>query len=272
MRFTVFLAALLGLVPPASESAEGQAAPARPEYSVLTPALETQIKVAAGLSAANLVPGANVFKDLATRENSLKLQKLAVEERFDPAQRLADRLVEALAEAGHSAAYEPIPRKAPGSKQSLSRSDLPEQPKGELILDVTIRMICLCRGDSYFDFSPAFSLAWRVLDSRGGIVEPTRIMTYVHDDGPTPASKASRRSDRQEAAAAESRYPTVAVSASCNFKDVDDGLSNPTLLWGCFGEAMDVAVDRLVLDLEVTRAGELPVTVSGDNPSGISTR
>ncbi len=162
MRFTVFLAAQLGLALPAIVSAEGQAAPARPEYSVLTPAVEAQINVAAGLSAANLVPGASVFKDLATRDNTLRLQKLAVEERFDPARWLADRLVEALAEAGHTAAYEPIPRKAPGSTQSLSRSDLPEKAKGELFLDVTIRLICLCRGDQYFDFSPALSLAWRV--------------------------------------------------------------------------------------------------------------
>ncbi len=205
--------------------------------------------VAAGFSGADML-GLGFAKGLATHDNSLRLRKLAAEERFDPAQRLADRLVEALAKSGHSAVYEPIPRKPPGSIQSLARSDLPEKPKGRMFLDVTIRWICLCRGDKYVEFSPSMALGWRVLDSRGGIVEPTREMTYVHDDGP-----------------AESRYPPVTVSASCNYKDVDDGLANPTVLWGCFGEAMDAAVARLVLDLELARAGERPVTASGDNPS-----
>lgn len=264
MRFRVSSAVVLGLCFAAHLAAEEP--PGRPEYSVLTPAVERQIMVAAGFSGADVF-GLGFAKGLATQDNTVKLRKLAAEERFDPARRFADRLVEALAKAGHTAVYEPIPRKPAGSIQSLSRSDLPEKPQGKVFLDVTIRWICLCRGDKYFEFSPSMSLGWRVLDSRGGIIEPTRELTYVHDDGPTPASKASKRNGKQSAAAAESRYPTAAVSASCNFKDVDDGLANPTALWGCFNESMDVAVSRLVLDLELARAGERPVTASGDNRS-----
>lgn len=111
------------------------------------------------------------------------------------------------------------------------------------------------------------SLGWRVLDARGGIVEPTRVLTCVHDDGPTPASKASRSSRKSGPAAAESHCPQATVSPNCNFGDPDDGLDNPPALWGCFGEAMEVAAGRLVLDLEKARAGESRVTASGGNRS-----
>jgi hypothetical protein len=255
MRFRGHAAAVLGFCFAARLAAEGQAPQEQPEFSVLTPAVEKKIMVAAGFSATDML-GLGFAKGLATQDNTLQLRRLADEERFDPAQRLVDRLVEALAKAGHTAVYEPISRRPAGSIQSLSRSDLPEKPEGRQFLDVTIRWICLCRGDKYVEFSPSMSLGWRVLDSRGGIIEPTRELTYVHDDGPTVPLWTFKRNDKQEAAAAGSRYPAAAVSASCNYTDVDDGLRNPTVLWGCFGEAMDVAVERLVQDLQSARAGE----------------
>jgi hypothetical protein len=273
MRFKGAPVALLSVCFAARLAAEGLPTHEQPEYSVLTPAVETEIKVAAGLSAANAVPYVgSTFKDLATRDNSLKLRKLAVAERFEPARRLADQLVEALAEAGHAAAYEPIPRKPPGSIQSLSRSDIPETPQGKLILDVTIRLICLCRGDGYFQFSPALSLGWRVLDAHGGVVEPTRVLTYIHDDGPKAGSRKPKATSKAKELPPESAYPPATVSVSCNFDDVDDGLANPTALWGCFGEAMQAASRRLVFDLDKARAGRGSVTASGDNPSGKSTQ
>lgn len=271
MRFSGPAATILGFYLAAPLAAEGQEPQERPEYSVLTPAEEKQIMVAVGFSASDMM-GLGFAKGLATKDNTLKLRRLAAEERFDPARKLVDRLVETLAEAGHTAVYEPIPRKPAGSIQSLSRSDLPEEPKGRLFLDVTIRWICLCRGDEYFEFSPSMSLGWRVLDTRGGVVEPTRVLTYVHDDSPKAAPWMSKRNGQQESAAAGSRYPAAAVNASCNYTDVDDGLGNPTVLWGCFGEAMDVAVSRLVQDLELARTGVRPVTASGDSPSGKSTQ
>lgn len=273
MRSRGASAALLGLCFASRLSAEGLPAPAQPEYSVLTPAVETVIKVAAGFSAADAVPYVgSTFKDLATRDNSLRLRKLAVAEGFEPGRRLVDQLIEALAEAGHAAVFEPIPRRPPGSIQSLSRSDLPETPQGKLILDVTVRLICLCRGDGYFQFSPALSLGWRVLDAHGGIVEPTRVLTYIHDDGPKAGSRKSKAAGKAEAPPPESAYPAATVSASCNFDDVDDGLSNPTALWGCFGEAMQAASRRLVFDLDKARARRGSVTASGDIQSGTSTR
>lgn len=273
MRFRTASVAVLGLSFAARLSAEGQAPQERPEYSVLTPAVETEIKVAAGFSAANLVPYVgSTFRDFATRDNSLKLRKLAVAEHFEPSRRLADQLIEALAEAGHTAAYEPISRRPTGAIQSLSRADLPETPQGRLILDVTIRLICLCRGDGYFQFSPALSLGWRVLDAQGGVVEPTRVMTYIHDDGPKAGPKKPKSTGNPKQPPPEPDYPPAVVTESCNFNDVDDGLANPTALWGCFGEAMQFASRRLVLDLERALASRKPVTASGDSPSGRSTQ
>lgn len=271
MRFTAWSAALLGLGFAASLTAEGPTAPALPEYSVLTPAVETHIGVAVGLMPTDFLPVIDAFGDLATRGKTAKLRKVAAADRFDPALMLSDRLVEALAEAGHQSAYEPIARKPAGSIQSLSWSDLPESPKGKLILDVTIRWHCLCRGMAYLDYSPAVALGWRVLDPRGELVEPTRVLMYVHQPG--WSLEANPSSTRQsEPTAPAPKYPPAAVSETCIIRDFDDATTNSSVIWGCFGEALDVAARRLVMDLDRARSARLPVTASGDSPSGRSTQ
>jgi hypothetical protein len=67
-------------------------------------------------------------------------------------------------------------------------------------------------------------------------------------------------------------YPKVEVSEACGYNSLDDVQKNPAQLWGCFGEAYDVAVHRLVIDLEKIRPPVSHVNASTDTPSGTSTR
>lgn len=266
------LAAAIGTCFAARLSAQAPTPPESSEYSVLTPAVETHIVVATGLTVTDFLPIIDGLGDLSKRGNSLKLRKLAATDRFDPARRLADRLVEALAEAGHTATYEPIARKPAGSIQSLSWTDLPEAPQGKLMLDVTIRLQCLCKGDiEYSGYAPALALGWRVLDPRGEVVEPTRVLTYVHKTGwsqdPKPSSTRTAK-----APPIEPRYPLATVSDSCSFDKVDDAFQNPPVIWGCFGEALDVASHRIVMDLDRARQAHKRITALSDSPSGTSTR
>jgi hypothetical protein len=160
-------------------------------------------------------------------------------------------------------------RKAAGAVQSLSWSDLPESPQGRLILDTNIRWICLCSDVAFSKSYPAVSIGWRLLGPHEKVVEPTRVLTYYHF--PAWYSKKRAAAPGKAAPAPESPYPAVVVSEGCAFDSVKEAAKDPQRLWGCFGEAYDVAVQRLAIDLE-KRQPPPPVSASTDTPSGTSTR
>jgi hypothetical protein len=263
-----FLALLLACVFISSAAAQDETtAPERPDFSVLTPSMEGQFFVATQFNLNAIYPLLGAPADAMNQSRTSQLRRLVAVNRYDPARALADRLIEALGEAGFRAVYEPIPRRPAGSIQSLSWSDLPEQPQGELFLDVNVRWICLCSSSSYTKIYPSISLGWRLLDPRQSVAEPTRNLVYYH----IPWDPPDRTSDRDKARlAAESPYPKVEVSESCGYKSLEDAKENPAQLWGCFGEAFDAAVTRLVIDLEKIRPPRATVTASGDTPSGTS--
>ena len=90
-------------------------------------------------------------------------------------------MIEALAAGSYPAVYEPIPRRPSGSLQTLSWGDLPEQPQGELVLDLVVNWICLCADVAFSKHYPAISISWRVLDPRRqSVVVPTHTLTYYH--------------------------------------------------------------------------------------------
>jgi hypothetical protein len=219
---------------------------------------------------------------MADSSRSTALRNLATRERYDPARPLADRLVDALAEASYRAVLEPIKRKPAGAVQSLSWSDLPENPKGDVMLDVTVRWLCLCSDLAYGKFYPAIALGWRVLGTRE-VVLPTRELVYKHwppdpkkAEVPTSRSKTHRKlaPEPEPKPKPETRpaYPEPVVSESCGFDSIKDAEKNPAVLWGCFAEAYETAVERLVIDLERVHPPRASLTASGDTPSGISTQ
>jgi hypothetical protein len=275
MRFqgTSPLALLCVLTAATATGAEHDAAPELADISVLTPAMEGHF-ISGSFDALGYVPYvgglASGIVKLNSNANARRLRRLAAAERYDPVPAIADRVVDALEEAGYTAVHEPIPRRPAGSVQSLSWSDLPERPHGKLFLDVNIRWIGLCTGHGYFKYRAAISIGWRLLGPRQEIVEPTRELVYVH----APPLKKSTKPAATDAKArpAESPYPQVEVSESCGFDNMDEAEKNPLRLWGCFGEAYDAAIERLVIDLKRLRPPAIPVTASVDTPSGISTR
>jgi hypothetical protein len=263
MRFRALLLAC-GLYASAAVAADDAPAPPMPDFSVLTPSMTGRFVVATQLNLNMVYPLLGGPGDLANNSRTKILRRLVDAERYDPARTLADRLIEALGDGGYTAVYQAIRRKPPGSIQSLSWSDLPEQPLGELFLDVNIQWICLCSSASYAKTYPAIELGWRLLHPRQEIVEPTRTITYYHIPwDPTSKKEVSPTGKPPKM----SPYPPVVVSESCGFGSLDDAEKNPALLWGCFGEAYDAAVKRLVTDLARIRPPAAAVTASGDNRS-----
>ena len=225
--------------------------------------------VATQLNLNTLYPFLGSLGDFVNQSRTRQLRKMVKSERYDPARTLADRLIDRLGDAGYSAVYEPIAREPPGTVQALAWSDLPEQPKGRLILDLNISWVCLCSATSYQKTYPSISISWRLLDPPQEVVLPSRSLVYYH----IPWNPPKRRTPSAAAKPSEPPpYPPVTVSESCGFSSLDEAEDNPARLWGCFGEAYDVALERLVIDLKRLRSPAEPVTVSGDSPSGKSTQ
>jgi hypothetical protein len=176
------------------------------------------------------------------------LRAIIAREGYKPERTIADQLVDVLAQSSYRAVYEPIRRKPAGSIQSLSWDDLPEHPQGELMLDVTIRWICMCSVVAFAKYYPAISMSWRLLDPARVVVQPTRTIYYVHH----PAMQGARHvpSSTGVTAAPGPEYPAETVSESCGFDSVKEMEQNPAVLWGCLGEAYGVALRRLVIDLK----------------------
>lgn len=142
IRLLLIFAALA--VSPHSRAAEGEPEPGLSDYAILTPAVEGRFYVASGADLTMLLNPFFSIASIADRANTKVLRALVERERYDPAPRLADRLAESLGKAGLSAVQEPVARRPAGSLQSLSWIDVPEAPQGKVMIDVTIRWICLC--------------------------------------------------------------------------------------------------------------------------------
>ncbi len=247
-----FAFAVCGLLPALGSAAEQGESHAPIDFSVLTPAIEGRFVVVSGFDFTSLLPPAYLaLGEMGNSQRTTQLRSILARDHYDPARTIADRLIEALAEAGYGAEHEPIARRPAGSLQSLSWSDLPEEPRGELMLDVTVRSICLCSEIAFAKFYPAISLGWRLLDPAQEVVEPTRTISYHHFLGAKPVPE----------------YPPVAVSENCGFSSVKEAEKNPQVLLGCFAEAYDAALRRLVIDLQKVHPPRPAVTASADTPS-----
>lgn len=270
MRILGLLFSAFGLCFATNLSGEGPAVPDAPDFSVLTPSIEGDFYVSTQFSLNAVYVFLGSIGDIAHRVRTKQLRRMVASDGYDPTRTLADRLIEVLTEAGYSAVYEPIARRPPGSVQSLAWSDLPEEPKGRLFLDLNVRWLCLCSSTTYMTHYPAISLSWRLLHPGEDVVVPTRNLVYYHLPAWNPDKKPSPQTGDKPVE--PPRYPPVEVSESCGFRSLDEAEENPAQVWGCFAEAYDAALRRLVIDLAAIRPPAAPVTASGDSPSGISTR
>lgn len=219
------------------------------DFSVLTPAMEGQFIVAStGIDPTALIPPYLPLHSFGKGQRTDQLRALVAREGYKAERTIADSLIERLAEASYRAVYEPIGRKPAGSMQSLAWDDLPEHPRGELMLDITIRWICMCSVVAFARHYPAISLSWRLLDPARVVVQPTRTMYYFHHPAMQGAQHVS--SSTGITAAPAVAYPVEAVSESCGFNSVKEMEKDPAVLWGCLGEAYDAALRRLVIDLK----------------------
>lgn len=227
-----------------AEGTEPAAAPA--DYAVLTPAVEGRFHVASGVDLTAFVSPMGIG-NLGDQRQTRSLRALVERDRYDPAARFADRLVQSLVESGFSAVHEPIARRPAGRVQSLAWGDLPQVPRGNVMIDVTISWVCLCSDVAFTRFWPAISLRWRLLGPGQDLIEPSHHLVYYH----YPAFYQRRKSQPGDSPPDPSTIPPEAVvSDSCGYRSAKAAGDDPEGLWGCMDAALQAAANRMVFDLK----------------------
>lgn len=155
--------------------------------------------------------------------------------------------MQSLVESGFSAVHESIARRPAGRVQSLAWGDLPEAPRGNVMIDVTIGWVCLCSDVALSKFWPAISLRWRLLGTRQELIEPSHNLVYHH----YPAFYHSKKPPAGKSPPDPSTIPPEAVvSESCGFRSAKAAGEDPKSLWHCLDEAIQAAANRMVFDLK----------------------
>jgi hypothetical protein len=228
----------------AQESPEVTAAPV--EFSVLTPGLEGRFHVFKEFDLIAFVG----LPNLVDMERTKTLRKLVESEAYDPGQSIADAVLAALQDEGRSGTHEPITRRPAGHLQSLTVGDLPPDPKGAVLIDVTINWIGLHANINGDRLRPAFSLTWRLISPDGKLIAPGRELRYVHEPErkKRPAVVDPARHPNAAPAPAEPEHEPVAQEF-CSIRSIKAAQEEPAALWACFDEAYLAAARKLVAQL-----------------------
>ena len=215
-------------VPAESTAPAAQTAPV--EYSILTPALEGEYVVYAAW---------DILIDLVTSHvntaKSRALRKTVEREGFKATDRLAIALQDALVEAGAPTNIEFVARPPDGKVRGLSRSDLPEDPKGRYLINVTVQGIGLGASDSLSAWRPYLALTWRLYTRDG---QP---IGFAHKYEQLPGYGTSH----------DKNLSTV----DCDLPSFSKLMEEPAPLWACYDQAFRAAALALVPEIRAATPG-----------------
>lgn len=244
IRNLVSLLAICSGIFPAAADESSATTEASYDFSVLTPGLEGKFWVFTYFDLTML----GIF-NLADAGRSKKLRALVEHEGYDPCNRIAEALLIALREAGRKGTLEPISRRPPGQLQSLAVDELPLEPRGAVMLDITINWIGLRAAVSGGSLRPGFSLTWRSIGPDGKLLTPGRELRYVHElvrKKPVVIDPAVK----PHARAVESPAPTEASKQEfCSVRSLSAAQKEPAAVWKCFDEAYLAGARNLVAQL-----------------------
>ncbi len=218
------------------------------EFSVLTPGLEGGFHVFTSVDLLTFV-GLGGHVDHARTKT---LRNLVESEGYDPSRPIADAILAALIEASRSGTHEPIVRPPAGHLQSLSVDDLPSDPKGAVLLDVTINWIGLNAYSNGDKLHPAFSLTWRLISPDGKLIAPGRELRYVHEAERNKKKKSTLVDPAlhpNAAPAPTEPEPEPVAQEFCSIRSMKAAQEDAAALWACFDVAYLAAARKLVAQL-----------------------
>ncbi|MBM2854241.1 MAG: hypothetical protein HW417_1169 [Steroidobacteraceae bacterium] len=215
------------------------------EFSVLTPGLEGRFQVFTAVDVLAIV-GLGNYVD---HERTKALRKLVESDDYYPGRPIADAILAALHDAGRSGTHEPITRPPAGHLQSLAADELPPDPKGAVLLDVTINWIGLHGNTTGDKLRPAFSLTWRLISPDRKLIAPGRELRYIHEPQRKKSAVVDPALHSRAAAAPAAPQPEPVTQEFCSIRSVKAAQEEPSALWECFDEAYLAAARKLVEQL-----------------------
>lgn len=186
--------------------------------SVVTPATPRQWKAFSG--GLLVVP---TFSDGSDR--AITLQRWAKDDRFDLAVRMQRSALEAIAKRERLALPLNVQRPPQVEPSSLARDLLPETAVPGQILDIAVEWFGVSASTSYVDFKPYVRVGWRLLDGKGSVVVPKRVVYY-------------RAKGVLESALAP-RSVVLDADPACAWAKFEAIAKERARFWGCMGDGLD---------------------------------
>jgi hypothetical protein len=175
-----------------------------------------------------------------------KLQRWAREDRFDPGRRLQAQLLEQLAKRGRLAVPLRVERPPQLVPSPLARDALPEAPLPGDLLDVSLEGFGMAQDGIAGDYVPLAWVAYRVVDPRGRVDQPTRRIVYF-DGKPRRGAEA------------------VEPDPACRWKSFATVGPAPerARLWGCYDSVFERIAARIAERLAGPAAAEAQASEAG---------
>lgn len=185
---------------------------------VVTPATPRQWKAFSG--GLVLLP---TFSDESDRV--ITLQRWAKDDRFDLATRMQRSALEAIAKRERLALPLRVERPPQVEPSSLARDMLPATPVPGQILDIAVEWFGVSASTSYVDFKPYVRVGWRLLDGKGGVLQPKRVVYY----------RAKTLVDRTM----PSNAKLLVADPECAWAKFEAIAKERQRFWGCMGDGLD---------------------------------
>jgi len=149
------------------------------------------------------------------------LRRWAKDDRFDLAKRTQAAFLEAIASRGRLALPLAVSRPEQIEPSALSRDKVPETSLRGGIVDVAVEWFGVTAAGPFSKYEPFVRLSWRVLDSRGGVIEPTRVAYYNKVKG-VDLPKAHG----------------IDADPACAWKTMDEMAKDRPRLWACMNAGL----------------------------------
>ncbi len=196
--------------------------------SVVTPATPRQWQAFSG--GLVVMP---TFSDGSDR--AIVLQRWAKDDRFDLAMRMQRSALEAIAKRERLALPLQVKRPPQVEPSSLPRDLLPETALPGPILDISVEAFGVSASTAYVDFKPYVRVGWRLLDGKGSVVLPKRVVYY-------------RAKGFMDSVTAPHSI-VIEADAKCAWAKFEAIAKERPRFWACMGDGLDRIAEAIADDV-----------------------
>ncbi len=168
-------------------------------------------------------------------DRAIVLQRWAKDDRFDLATRMQRSALEAIAKRERLALPLAVKRPPQVEPSSLARDMLPQTALPGPILDVSVEVFGVSASTAYVDFKPYVRVGWRLLDGKGSVVLPKRVVYY-------------RAKSLMDSVTAPHSI-VITTDPQCAWAKFEAIAKERQRFWGCMGDGLDRIAESIADDV-----------------------